>query len=167
MKFFAKTISGLAWAAALFLLPAALFGHGVEVREAGAPEGLRAVEFRYSTGEPMMYAKIRLFPPSRPETEILQTITDRRGFFYFLPDEPGPWRIEAEDGMGHKGKITVSVAGGGEGVLPAGTGVSSVGPAAGKLPLPVGIALGLSIICTIFSFMFFAGLKKKELHHAH
>jgi nickel transport protein len=184
MKFFANLNAGgrraagitsnlklpfYAWAAVLFLLPAALFGHGVEVYDTGAPAGLRTVQFRYSTGEPMMYAKIKLFPPSRPETEILQTVADRRGFFCFLPDEPGSWRVEAEDGMGHKGTITVSVAEGGEGISPpAGRGASGgSGSAAGKPPLPWGIALGLSIICNIFSLMFLEGLRKKERHHAH
>ena len=99
--------------AAAVLFPAALFGHGVEVYDAdGETTGAaHTVRFMYSTGEPMMYAKIFLYPPSNPRTEILQSIADRNGYFSFVPDESGEWRISAEDGMGHKGEIMLSAGG--------------------------------------------------------
>ena len=120
--------------AAAVLFPAALFGHGVEVYDAdGETTGAaHTVRFMYSTGEPMMYAKIFLYPPSNPRTEILQSIADRNGYFSFVPDESGEWRISAEDGMGHKGEITVA-AGAAENQAAVVTGNSpgKGGPAAG------------------------------------
>ncbi|MDR0762473.1 MAG: hypothetical protein LBF13_05445, partial [Campylobacteraceae bacterium] len=29
------------------------------------------------------------------------------GFFAFVPDEDGEWRVEAQDGMGHRGEIVL------------------------------------------------------------
>ena len=149
--------------AAAALFPAALFGHGVGVHEvSGETAGaVRTLRFMYSTGEPMMYAKIFLYPPSSPRTEVLQSIADRSGYFSFVPDEGGEWRISAEDGMGHKGEITVA-AGAVENPGTAVTGNSSgkSGPVAGKPPLPLAMALGLSLILNGFGIWYFAGKKR-------
>jgi nickel transport protein len=151
--------------AGLILVPAAVFAHGVEVSEAGAETAalVQTARFMYSTGEPMMYAKIHVYPPSAPDMEILQSITDRSGYFSFLPDEAGEWRISAEDGMGHKGEITLSAAGedGGGGADHVKAGIP------GKLPLPLTALLGLSVIFNVFMLMFFAGSTKKGNSHAH
>jgi nickel transport protein len=163
MKHTARTMSVLAAAAAaLFLRPAALFAHGVEVSDRGNSDGaLRAVRFMYSTGEPMMYAKIKLFPPARPDTEILSSITDRNGIFAFLPDSGGDWRIEAEDGMGHKGTITVAAGLSGNGAAPEQAGISPGGAAqGGRPPLSLAIVLGLSLIVNVFAVWHYAGLRK-------
>jgi nickel transport protein len=94
---------------AALLFPAALFGHGVEVyEETDRTRGsVRVIRFTYTTGEAMMYARVFVYPPSSPAMEILQGTTDRNGVFCFLPDESGEWRLEAEDGMGHKGEIRI------------------------------------------------------------
>jgi hypothetical protein len=47
--------------------------------------------FKYSTGEPMSFAKVKLYPPMYPEREILSSITDRNGLFGFIPDETEEW----------------------------------------------------------------------------
>jgi nickel transport protein len=150
--------------AAAVLFPAALFGHGVEVYEAGGETAgmVHTVRFMYSTGEPMMYAKIFLYPPSSPRTEILQSIADRRGYFSFVPDENGEWRISAEDGMGHKGEITVA-AGAAENQAAAvrGNSPGKSGTAAGrKPPLPLAMVLGLSLILNGFGLWYVAGKKR-------
>jgi uncharacterized GH25 family protein len=95
--------------AAALLVPAALFGHGVEVSEetGGAQGSVRVIRFTYTTGEAMMYARVFVYPPSNPEREILHGTTDRNGIFCFLPDESGEWRLVVEDGMGHTGEIKV------------------------------------------------------------
>jgi nickel transport protein len=94
---------------AALLFPAALFGHGVEVREEsdGARGSVRVIRFKYTTGDAMMYARVFVYPPSSPTREILQGTTDRNGVFCFLPDESGEWRLEVEDGMGHKVEIKI------------------------------------------------------------
>jgi nickel transport protein len=132
--------------AVFFLFPETAFGHGVEVSDiTGSTPGLiRTVHFKYSTGEPMMYATIKLYPPSKPDVEVLQSITDRKGLFCFVPDEEGEWIVEAADGMGHKGTIAVHA-----GETVAG---NSAPPDSGKTPLFIRIMLGLSLILNIFAF---------------
>jgi nickel transport protein len=141
------------------LLPAALSAHGVEVTRlegeaAGAVETLR---FMYSTGEPLMYARISVFAPSGSDVEVLQSRTDRNGVFSFVPDEAGPWRVVAEDGMGHLGEARFTA---GEGAL-----VSA--PSGGRLPLLAAAVLGVSLILNIFALWYFARARRKEKNYAH
>jgi nickel transport protein len=141
------------------LLPAALFGHGVEVYDVGGENRpVQTIYFRYSTGEPMSFAKIKIFPPSTAErnVESLVSITDRNGMFSFIPDEEGEWRADIEDGMGHKGNITVNT----------GTPTSNVEAvpvtSKGKLSLPVSIIFGLSLMINLFALWFFTGNEAKR-----
>jgi nickel transport protein len=137
--------------AAFFLFPEAAFGHGVEVYDItdNTSGATRTVHFKYSTGEPMMYATIKLYPPSKPGVEVLQSITDRNGLFCFFPDEEGDWTVEAADGMGHKGTITVTAEQGAAGeTTPGGGGTAA---AESKAPLVFRILLGLSLILNIFA----------------
>jgi nickel transport protein len=99
--------SRLFFAAAL-LLTALLFSLGVEVRQ--SQESAKIVHFSYSDNTPMMYAKVKLYPPSNPTIETVKSLTDKNGFFAFVPDEEGEWRVEAMDGMGHRGEIVVNVS---------------------------------------------------------
>jgi nickel transport protein len=144
-------------------LPGTIYAHGVDVYDVTKDSGAGIVRFMYSTGEPMMYAKVKLYPPSRPDVESLQSITDRNGVFAFIPDEEGEWRIDAEDGMGHKGTISIG-AGAPEA---AGTGAESGGGDSGSsksgggkngVPLALGIVTGLSLILNIFSGWHFGAL---------
>jgi nickel transport protein len=129
-------------------LPGKIHAHGVEVYDVTGEPGRNAgvVYFMYSTGEPMMYAKVKLYPPSRPDVESLQSITDRNGIFSFIADEEGEWRIDAEDGMGHKGTITVNAVSGA--AAPETAALESGGP---PVPLALGLITGLSLILNIFS----------------
>ena len=147
---------GVVFLAALFCAPAALFAHGVEVdRLSRAGTGaVETVRFAYTTGEPMMYAKIRLYPPSQPEVDIYQGLADRNGLFSFMPDEAGLWRVSAEDGMGHKGEITLETAGGG-------AGAGTAGGRGGKPPLPLAAVLGVSLLCNGFG-VYYLIQKKRE-----
>jgi nickel transport protein len=60
------------------------------------------VEFFYSDNEPMSYAEVFIFAPNDHKMEYQNGRTDRKGRFSFYPSIPGAWRIEANDGMGHK-----------------------------------------------------------------
>jgi hypothetical protein len=115
----------------------------------------------------MSFAKVKIFPPSTAEknAESLVSITDRKGLFSFIPDEEGEWRVSAEDGLGHQGSITV-YTGLTAGALPAAPAVSP-GSYRGRLPLPVGIILGLSLILNIFALWYIMGKGKKGGVHAH
>jgi hypothetical protein len=83
-----------------------------------------------------------------------------------VPDEAGQWRVTVEDGMGHKGTITV----------PAGQGSGEETPSAAantggtKTPLVFRITLGLSLILNVFAVYNFALKKravKKDAAYAH
>jgi nickel transport protein len=150
----------LAW-----VLPAAVFAHGVEVSEATGQVALRTARFMYSTGEPMLFAKVKVFTPSRPDAPAQESIADLYGYFSFVPFENGDWRLTAEDGMGHKGEIIIAVTD--DGTETAGT--EDLNRAAPAAPLPGLIAgvLGLSLILNIFALWYFAGLYKKGVIHAH
>ncbi|MDR3302266.1 MAG: hypothetical protein LBT01_07030 [Spirochaetaceae bacterium] len=154
------------------VLPPALFAHGVEVsRVSGATAFVpETVRFGYSTGEAMSFAIIRMYAPSKPEVETVQSITDRNGYFSFVPDEAGEWRITAEDGMGHKGALTVQVVQAADGSAPPNTGAADGGTKT-PLPLTLRILLGLSLILNIFAVYRFvlnkSAPRKEAPHHAH
>jgi nickel transport protein len=147
--------------------PGALFAHGVEVYDisGSADKPVATVHFTYSTGEPMAFTKVKVYPPAHPEQEILLSLTDRNGLFSFTPDEPGEWRVEAADGMGHQGSITLQSSAH-EAQAPEKT-------AGGKVPLLLRMILGLSLILNIFATYSFVlkGLTKKgstqEVSHAY
>ena len=152
--------------AASWVLPAAAFAHGVEVSEATGQVALRTARFMYSTGEPMLFAKVKVFTPSRPDAPAQESIADLNGYFSFVPFENGDWRLTAEDGMGHKGEIIIAVAD--DGAEPAGAAaITDKPPPAAPLPGLIAGVLGLSLILNIFALWYFVGLRKKGAVHAH
>lgn len=110
----------LALAAAL---PPSAAAHGVGSRWLEGGPAPRAVLFHYSTGEPMAYAKVKVFGPRDDKMEYQSARTDRAGVFAFLPDGPGPWRVEASDDEGHKAVAEVSVP---DAAAPSGTSSENV-----------------------------------------
>jgi nickel transport protein len=145
----------------LLVFPAAVFAHGVETADVTGQGDIHTVRFSYTDGTPMLFAKVKVFPPSSPDAPAQESIADRNGYFSFVNDEPGEWRLTAEDGMGHKGEITVAAA-----------GTEAAGPtktAGGTTPLPLRIMLGLSLLLNIFAVYHFvlAGLAKKRGAYAH
>jgi nickel transport protein len=156
---FLRALLAAAWA-----FPAAAFSHGVETAEATGRVDIRTAQFLYSTGEPMLFAKIRVFAPSRPESPAQESAADMNGYFSFVPFESGDWRLTAEDGMGHRGEIIIAVAGEGE---TESSGEAQNPADSGKPPALFAAALGLSLILNIFALWHFAGLGKKRAVHAH
>jgi nickel transport protein len=140
MKRLALFASGIA-----LLFPAMLAAHGVESSVATGTTGFgtETVRFMYSTGEEMAYTLIRVYAPSRPDTETVQSITDRNGYYSFVPDEEGEWRITAEDDTGHRGEIKLAVDASGN--------AAAVSGGTGGTPLALRILLGLSLILNIFA----------------
>jgi nickel transport protein len=118
----------------------------------------------------MLFASVKVYPPSTPEATVQETMTDRDGYFSFVPFENGPWRLTVEDGMGHKGEVVVTVAG--ETETTAQNATQNAVPS-GKLPRPFAVLLGLSLILNIFAFYNFVlplikrFRKKKESVHAY
>jgi nickel transport protein len=94
---------------AIHLLPLPLLAHAAAAAEvAQNRENIKIIRFTYSTNDPMAYAKVKVYPPSKPNVEAIKSFTDRNGYFAFLPDENGEWVAEAFDGMGHTAKIAVN-----------------------------------------------------------
>ncbi|GHV88386.1 hypothetical protein AGMMS50267_07460 [Spirochaetia bacterium] len=146
-------------ASILFLIfPGTAFAHGVEVSDVTGQAGVHTVRFSYTDGTSMLFAKVRVFPPSSPDAPAQESIADRDGYFSFIPFEAGDWRLAAEDGMGHRGEIIVTVddAAEAETALPA----QNTAPS-NKLPKAIAIVLGLSLLANIFALWYFAGLRKK------
>jgi nickel transport protein len=144
---------------AAFVLPASLYAHGVEISDitAEAQGRVKVIYFGYSTGDPMMFAKVKGYPPSSPDTEVFQMSADNNGVFAWLPNEEGEWRLACEDGMGHKGEMYVDVAGGFD------TGRANHAPTQppGEVPRVATIIMGLSILCKVFALWYVAAQRRK------
>jgi nickel transport protein len=134
-----------------------LYAHGVEAEPSFAPASV--VRFWYSTGEPMAYADVKVFAPASPAVETIAGWTDRNGCFSFVPDEAGEWRVEAEDGLGHRGVIAINA----EKDSSGGTEKNSASGGGG--PLWLRVILGLSLILNIFAAYNFV-LRKAALGKA-
>jgi hypothetical protein len=149
--------------AAALLLPAAVFAHGVEIYDETGQAGVRTLRFMYSTGESMFFASVKVYPPSTPDATVQESMTDRDGYFSFVPFENGSWRLTVEDDMGHKGEIRLAVTGAGSGDDAGNAAASSAAKAGtGRAPLALRIILGLSLILNIFAvynFILRRGLK--------
>ena len=137
----------------LCLWPALAKGHGTGY---GPADGLgaRSLEYYYSSGDPMAYAKTLVYAPDDGETEYQNGRTDRRGRFAFVPDMPGTWRVVVSDGQGHRVGAEVDVP------PENGLGPHSGKPVRGRSATPLreraagrmrgpGIALGLSLILNL------------------
>ncbi|MDR2159582.1 MAG: hypothetical protein LBP23_05910, partial [Treponema sp.] len=135
--------------AASWVLPGAAFAHGVEVSEATGQVALRTARFMYSTGEPMLFAKIKVFTPSRPDAAAQESVADVNGYFSFVPFENGDWRLTAEDGMGHKGEIIIAVADEADEAASAAAASKEAAASSAQLPGPAAAILGLSLILNI------------------
>jgi hypothetical protein len=148
----------------IFVLPASAFAHGVEVfNETGNP-GVQTIRFGYTDGEPMLFARVKVFSPSSPDAPVQESIADRAGYFSFIPFEPGEWRLTAEDGMGHKGTITISVnAEGGASVESAGAAGAAGAGTNSRPPLALNIVLGLSLLANIFCGWIIAARGKRRV----
>ena len=65
--------------------------------------------FYYSGGAPMAFAEIFVFAPGEELIEFQNGRTDGQGVFAFCPRQSGEWRMEVNDGRGHKVSALVDV----------------------------------------------------------
>lgn len=93
---------------ALLLLAAAPValphGAGYE-REPEAPT--EVLRFRYAAGGAMDGAQVRVLHPGGGLYQVGRT--DPSGRFAFVPDRPGEWLLETDDGQGHQLQARVPV----------------------------------------------------------
>jgi nickel transport protein len=87
------------------MVPFQVLAHGVE--GSVQPGGL-AVSCRYSTGEPMSFAKVAVLSPGTSQPFQVGN-ADKNGRFCFYPDAVGEWRLTADDNMGHRLEVKAPV----------------------------------------------------------
>jgi len=82
----------------LLLSSGVAFSHGVVHRALSGGVGLEAL---YDDGSPLSHSEVKVYAPSNSEAAFQEGLTDEQGRFMFYPTEPGTWKIEVDDGMGH------------------------------------------------------------------
>ena len=157
----------LVFAGLSFLLTGnAALAHGVGYREARGLSPL-ALEFFYSTGEPMSYREAKVFSPADEKFANQTGRTDAAGRFAFVPDVPGTWRVVVRDEEGHQATAELDVT---EALLNGGGVKSEAAPAPAAassnppegLELLIRAALGVSLL---FNLTVFTLLRRRG--HAH
>ncbi|WP_051257768.1 hypothetical protein [Desulfovibrio cuneatus] len=132
--------------------------HGLGWQSDPAPA--MVVLFTYAGGEPMAYASIKVFAPNEAEVEYQNAHTDKTGRFAIVPGAAGPWRIVADDGMGHRQEAVLDVAApqaasGASANMTTPPQTSSTGTS-----FVLRLALGLSVLGNIFCGLY--GLRKRK-----
>ncbi len=91
----------------ILLISTKLWSHGVvyDVKK----EKAVIIKVTYDDGEPMSYAEVKIFSPDNKDIEHQNGRTDKNGYFAFLPDKPGEWKIIVNDGTGHGVVARISV----------------------------------------------------------
>ncbi|MBL8228147.1 MAG: hypothetical protein JNL98_06705 [Bryobacterales bacterium] len=94
--------------AAILLVPCFSVAHDLDatVTLAAPSVIVRAV---YGGTEPVAFAKVQVFSPSQSEQEYQTGMTDRRGYFSFVPEGGGTWRVVLDDEEGHRKEIAITV----------------------------------------------------------
>lgn len=124
-----------------------------------------ALEFYYSTGEPMSFAKADVFAPGDAKGAFQSGRTDEKGRFAFVPDGEGEWRVVVTDDEGHRAEAVVAATGKEDGVAaPAAATVSGSGPAA-PLDTSRNALLGVSLIFNIAAATTLYRARRRK--HAH
>ncbi len=67
------------------------------------------VQAAFSRTAPIVDASVEIFAPGN-ETLYQTGRTDKQGYFAFLPNEAGTWKVSVDDGMGHHDMITISIS---------------------------------------------------------
>jgi nickel transport protein len=127
----------------LFLASATAQAHGVRHKLLNFP-GIVAFAVEYSSGEPVAYGAVTIFAPHMEDMEYQNGRTDHAGYFAFIPDRDGEWRVVVDAGMGHRHEFTVQVS---PGDTPEPQPES---PPGSPLSMPIKIALGISLFLNIF-----------------
>lgn len=133
-----------------------VFAHDIDLNFVKGGIGIRAY---YSDGTPLSSANVKIFSPSDDKREFQICSTDKNGYFFFLPDTKGKWRIEISDSMGHGLVKHIEI-----------TEEIQVLGANYLVPLWQKILVGVSIIFGLTGILFYIYAKrelKKIQKHAH
>lgn len=127
------------------LVPQAVLAHTVVWSRSEADATV--LDFRYSSGEPMTFAKIVVRAPNSG-SETQNGRTDRNGRFAFSPDQDGIWSITVDDGTGHVLTATPEISNSASDVSPAMDPFQNSAIQQGGWTIRV--LLGVSIILNLF-----------------
>lgn len=95
--------------ALLMLLATCAAAHEMEFQVEPAP-GAVAIRFGYGPNDPARNAPVTVFSPADPANPYQTGQTDQSGVFVFAPNQPGEWRVTADDSEGHREEARVTVA---------------------------------------------------------
>lgn len=122
---------------ALLLIPRPSVAHDLDATVTLAAPSV-IVRAAYGGTEPVAFAKAQVFSPSQSAQEYQTGMTDRRGYFSFVPEGGGTWRVVLDDEEGHRKEIAVTV--------PDPFQSTSAATAAGSAPRWERALLGLALI---------------------
>ncbi len=102
-------LAGLAICAAGCFTPLVALSHAALI-EAETAQAIRLHAF-YDTGEPMAHAQVIIYAPDDPSSPWGQGVTDRDGWFEFIPDATeGRWSVQVRQ-SGHGAMAHVQMGG--------------------------------------------------------
>ncbi len=104
--YFSDTHMRMSWAT-LGLLVSAVAAHELDLAATLAPPAV-VVRASYGGTQAVAHAKVQVFAPGG-DREFQTGTTDRRGYFSFVPEGEGAWRVAVDDEEGHRRELTVSV----------------------------------------------------------
>jgi nickel transport protein len=92
----------------MFLPTDLITAHELEAAVTLTPPAV-IIRAAYGGSDPVAFAKVQVFAPSAASQEFQTGVTDRRGYFSFIPDGPGQWRVLIDDEEGHRREVSVTV----------------------------------------------------------
>lgn len=99
-------------------------GHELSLDLVMAPPAV-VVRASYGSSEPLSFAALQLLSPGAPAQASTQGRTDARGYFSFVPDRAGDWKVVVDDEMGHRAERVIQVPPNFEQSSAASTGAAS------------------------------------------
>jgi nickel transport protein len=96
---------------ALLGFPAPALAHAVQTNYLITPEALLETQTKYSNGEPLRRASVKIYSPADPSKPWMESVTDGEGRFAFLPDRSltGDWMVEIGQ-SDHADALTLKVS---------------------------------------------------------
>jgi nickel transport protein len=121
------------------------YAHGVGYRQLPGGSAV-ALQFSYSTGDPMSYVEAKVYSPSDEKFTYQSGRTDESGGFAFVPRVAGTWRVVVRDDEGHMAEAAIAVGGEFFGASGSGETAAASNPPLSGGALYVRAALGVSVI---------------------
>jgi nickel transport protein len=89
-----------------FLIPVITMAHGINHKPL---KGGLGIEATYLDGSAMADCDVEIFSPEDKDTPFQTAQADKNGRIVFFPDKAGTWKVNVDDGMGHRLETTIKV----------------------------------------------------------